>query len=329
MSVLTQLPEDRYPDDAFRSFRPVSKFDKGTARALAWLSQLVYENDKEKLNRLCGRLQARLIGDPIVKSVETALPIASTRAMVFGLRGASAIVFAGTDPLVLANWVTDFNIENTAYGAAEGLTVAMEAAKKQILEQLPPAGPIVVTGHSLGGALGILLADQLGNREVTAVYTFGNPRPGRADFAAAYNASELGPRTYRLVYEDDFVPTVAPSDLGFRHVGFYVPTQGGTFAGPVGVLGCDNPKFDEGIVKEFGNFFHRPVSQLADFAAQFEGAAKALLGQAEQTKRDDPVGIAIELLPPRLRDHILDRYIAACAPDGDRECPLNFAAIGR
>jgi predicted lipase len=69
---------------------------------------------------------------------------------------------------------------------------------------------IIVTGHSLGGALAALTAQQIemdiGDR-VQAVYTFGMPRPGDATLATAYN-QRPGQRTYRLAYGEDLVPTV-------------------------------------------------------------------------------------------------------------------------
>jgi hypothetical protein len=50
------------------------------------------------------------------------------------------------------------------------------------------------------------------------------------------------------------------------------------------------------------------------YAAQLRRAAKALVGQPDPEARTDPAGIFIEMLPPRIRDHMPDRYIAACSP---------------
>ncbi|WP_369334847.1 hypothetical protein [Candidatus Rhodoblastus alkanivorans] len=44
------------------------------------------------------------------------------------------------------------------------------------------------------------------------------PRAGDVDFVTDYNRA-LGRATFRLVHGDDIVPTMAPSFLGFRHVG--------------------------------------------------------------------------------------------------------------
>src|SRR5216683_2053695 len=85
-------------------------------------------------------------------------------------------------------------------------------------------GNLFIAGHSLGGALAAITAHRLVTEldaPVTAIYTFGMPRPGSPAFAAAYD-QRLGMCTYRLVQGEDIVPTVAPSFLGFRHLGRYL-----------------------------------------------------------------------------------------------------------
>jgi len=318
MSLLTQLPTELYAADATASFEAVIDFNAGTARTLAWLSQLAYETDQTKIQEVCRKLNVTLVGDPIHRSVNTGLPIASTYAMVLDLREAVVVAFAGTDPVLLANWISDFDIRATDGGAAEGFTVAMQAVEFDVLGRLPLNRPIMVTGHSLGGALAVLLADRLVTmgREVMAVYTFGMPRPGRRDFTGPYNQNALARCTYRLVHGEDIVPTVAPSEpFGFRHVGRYVPApRGGRVQGPVAEIGSDEPDFVRGVAGELSSFFHSPAAEVSVFAAQLRNAAAALIGRPDPKTRTDPAGIAIELLPPRIRDHMPDRYIAACSP---------------
>jgi hypothetical protein len=74
--------------------------------------------------------------------------------------------------------------------------------------------PLLVTGHSKGGALALLAAMKLANlgaAELTpaAVVSFGAPRAGNASFAAAYQAV-MGDRTWRVEYRDDLVPHLPP-----------------------------------------------------------------------------------------------------------------------
>jgi triacylglycerol lipase len=319
MSFLTQLPINLYAADAFDDFHPILTFHLGTARALAWLSQLAYETDQSKINQLCQMLNLSPVGNQIVESVTTALPIADTKVLVLGFGGATLIAFAGTDPVSLVDWVSDFDIRPTDGGAAEGFDTAMRAVEFDILSRLAPDGQIFVTGHSLGGALAVLLADQLNTmgKSVAAVYTFGMPRPGRRTFADRYNADPLANRTYRLVYGEDIVPTVAPSEpFGFRHVGQYLPVvRSEKFsASPNPDLSSDQPEFVRGVAKEFANLFHGSAAAFAARAAQMQAVGNALIGSPTSIARSDLGGIFIELLPTRIRDHMPDRYIAACSP---------------
>ena len=115
--------------------------------------------------------------------------------------------------------------------------------------------PVVVTGHSLGGALATLAAFELAasgyetsrtsgspsvsprnvdgvekvstepppppppraRALVAGVRTFGSPRVGDILFAAAYRAV-LGDRTWRVTHAHDVVPSVPVRLMGFHHV---------------------------------------------------------------------------------------------------------------
>jgi hypothetical protein len=89
--------------------------------------------------------------------------------------------------------------------------------------------PLVLTGHSLGGALATLLAVDLAVNHgfKPQVWTFGSPMVGDAAFAAAYNAvTTVSWRIYNVV---DIVPDLPP-DLfdSFQHVntGYPVNSEG-------------------------------------------------------------------------------------------------------
>ncbi|KAI5055852.1 hypothetical protein GOP47_0029684 [Adiantum capillus-veneris] len=105
----------------------------------------------------------------------------------------------------------------------------------QLLKENPKAR-LVVTGHSLGGALaavfaGLLLYKNVERNEkklllesLSAIYTFGQPRVGDKVFAS-FMASKLEQHKvqyYRVVYAYDLVPRVPFDDrvFGFKHFGF-------------------------------------------------------------------------------------------------------------
>lgn len=82
---------------------------------------------------------------------------------------------------------------------------------------------ILVTGHSLGGALATLIALALSIHYSGAmVYcvTEGAPRVGNAAFVKAFN--KLVFEAYRVVYDMDTVTKVPPVWLGFRHGGILI-----------------------------------------------------------------------------------------------------------
>ena len=107
MSFLVRLPENQYPPDALDGFVP-EDFSLATARAAAWLSQLAYEDEAEKIDRILETWQLRRALS-FTHPVRTQLPLVSTRGFIAEGRGALVIAFEGTDPLVLANWVTNFS----------------------------------------------------------------------------------------------------------------------------------------------------------------------------------------------------------------------------
>jgi len=77
-----------------------------------------------------------------------------------------------------------------------------------------PTAPVIVTGHSLGGATATLvLAYLFANAEVQLpmdrlfIFTYGQPRAGCSNFAGWYNGVSGG-RHFRLVHYNDMVPHI-------------------------------------------------------------------------------------------------------------------------
>lgn len=82
---------------------------------------------------------------------------------------------------------------------------------------------LLITGHSLGGALATLAAAQwkADGQEVNAVYTYGQPRSGNNEFGRAYNLA-LRSRSFRLVNNLDVVTRIPPRSVGYSHMGTLV-----------------------------------------------------------------------------------------------------------
>ncbi len=71
---------------------------------------------------------------------------------------------------------------------------------------------MLFTGHSLGAALATLLASV---RPPAALYTFGSPLVGDADFVATLKDE----KSFRYVDCCDIVARIPPEGLGYRHLG--------------------------------------------------------------------------------------------------------------
>jgi hypothetical protein len=292
MSMFTKLPSQFYDATAFDGFSPDRDFHLGTAKAMAWLSQLAYETDEpRKIEDILRTWKLRLVDEVASEEISTVLPIASTHAFVAAGRGATFITFAGTDPVVLTNWISDFDTHLFSTGVAAGYAEAASIVWDRIKARLAPNAPT----------------------PVDAVYTFGMPRPGNGDFSRDYNA-DLGMRTYRLIHGEDLVPTLAPNEMGFRHVGRYLHcARRGRFDGQdlAADTRSDDPPFVKGVAGEIRDFIHSPFGAASAAATQLRLAAEMALGKVRPGKRTDPGGILIELLPSRIRDHMPDRYCSA------------------
>src|SRR5258706_955163 len=101
-----------------------------------------------------------------------------------------------------------------------GFKDAFERIRDSLIKALAnhaPGLPVWITGHSLGAALAILAADDLGAK---GVYTFGLPRVGDQIFAGHFNQQFRG-RSFRYVDDHDVVTHVPPErlpGLSYAHI---------------------------------------------------------------------------------------------------------------
>jgi len=124
------------------------------------------------------------------------------------------------------DWVNDFNL---ALVPGDGLPGKVHAALGRsthllwphilpVIQELTRNGtPLIVTGHSKGAVLACYAALRLAQAgiNVAAVYTFGSPRVGNAEFARAYG--EAIRVHWRYESYDDIFPHLPPS-VGMREI---------------------------------------------------------------------------------------------------------------
>ncbi len=72
--------------------------------------------------------------------------------------------------------------------------------------------PLILGGHSLGGAIATLFAVILAEQgyKIEAVYGFGTPPVGAVQFFNYYRTLGLAPRTFLTIYRRDGVPFMQP-----------------------------------------------------------------------------------------------------------------------
>jgi hypothetical protein len=174
-------------------FFPKPRFNLNLARDMAEFSRLAYQS---------------------------ALPFTITE-----LADHIVIAFRGT--CCIRDWLTDLQVEKTAIemGAHvhSGFLKAFCSMSLLILP-LPKSKPLVITGHSLGGAEATLAAYFLQQEGFTInwVYTFASPRVGNSIWRKVYT-DVLGDRTFRVAAAGDLVPLIPGIFTtvrdGYRHVG--------------------------------------------------------------------------------------------------------------
>lgn len=91
----------------------------------------------------------------------------------------------------------------------------------------PPQPKLIIAGHSLGAGILTLYACEQAVRQLDYFntvnsYTFGSPRAGDFDFAAAYISASAANPTSRFVDVGDGVTDVPPDTWDWRHVGYEI-----------------------------------------------------------------------------------------------------------
>ena len=111
------------------------------------------------------------------------------------------------------NW---FGVKVKAY---DGICEQYAKIRDIVHERIKDDDEIIVTGHSLGGALATICSGDLRNnypdKDISCA-SFASPRVGGFSFVARFNC--LMPENLRFVYEADPVPKYPPAYINYRHV---------------------------------------------------------------------------------------------------------------
>lgn len=166
-----------------------------------------------------------------------------TQAFAAGNDKMIIVVFRGTQPKVLGDWVTDalaIPVPGPAGLVHDGFNRALDTIWKDVTDTIASfqdkAQSIWFAGHSLGAALATLAAAYrviAHDRTINGIYTYGSPRVGDRDFSRVYD-QELASRTFRFVNNNDLVARVPMRSRLFSHVGSlrYFDTDGVLYSDP-------------------------------------------------------------------------------------------------
>ncbi len=215
-------------------------FDPEIAFRLARLSAVAYQSKRRRKRSLA------TLGFRLDREIQDSAQ--GTQGFLAFDDRLAVVALAGTEDVkdILKDaqiWVQEGRVDplcGKKIGVHNGFYRALRRIRKdpalfRRLEQLQGQGrSIYFTGHSLGGALAVILAyftvlDHPGI-QVSGVYTYGQPYTGARSFQTCYDA-RLKAVTFRYVNNDDTVPRLRPGK-GYRHVGIplYL-TKDGTVAG--------------------------------------------------------------------------------------------------
>jgi len=285
-----------------RRFSPASlgatDFDWPAALSLALASRLAYDNTAGVQNVAKGAWALQTCD--FIEFDDTQCFLVSTPTAVL-------ISFRGTESL--GDWLGNLNMIHTTrpYGTVHrGFLGAFQVVDRRLRNRLAelPGRALMLTGHSLGGALAtIAAAEWQGTFNITGVYTYGQPAVGKADFRAVID-QHYASKFFRFVNDDDIVPRVPPT---YRHVGrlFHFDAAGGLKSRVESMLATGSP-----------GTLESPAGPPLLSEQEFDRVRIQLLQQRMQVRAAGIESVpapAIEGLLPSVSDHSIEHYIAKIA----------------
>ena len=179
------------------------------AQRLIQFSNITYEEESSILSWNCD----------LCKKIPFSQPTVVKQGSVFAVLGYSSeynrIVVAFRGSVDIANWILNLEAVRISYPLCSGCSVhngfnegynSVKSSVEATIDNLRrkyTSAKIMVTGHSLGGALAVMAAAHLQDRYnlVEMLYTLGQPRVGNDKFAEFMTS--FIPNSYRIVHYAD------------------------------------------------------------------------------------------------------------------------------
>ena len=327
MSFLTTFPEDVYPTRSLAETIQTEAFDIELAQALMWMSQAAYETTADASDACETRKLERIL-ERWGFACRARLSQGGTEGFIAESETTLVVAFAGTDPVIAANWITDFNIRTGPDGVHRGFSDGVAGVGPALIAALAGTTKhIFLVGHSLGGALAVVAAWRLtGNSQeladwiprgagidvgrIAGVLTYGMPRAGDEAFEAAYRSRGLWQKTARLEYGSDIIPSLPPAatgQLAFRHVGpaLHCP-HGGQFKDALPPRDDPDDRIELAQLEELVGITNRETLRNVR-----DAWGRILDHGVPRSPAGGTATLIIDRLPFFLRDHVQDCYLEA------------------
>lgn len=211
-----------------------SAYSLDIANTAVWLSGASYCNKENYKTMVLSGPATGFIVESILYDPKSDLQgfvgvLPSTKSIYITFRGSSSV----------RNWLDDFKVLKTPYvtypecncAVHKGFYGATTSLKSQVIDIVKILNKkyrydnIIVTSHSLGAAVGQLIAMEL--KATTSInstllsslsiYNFGQPRIGDAKYAAFVNTIIGENKLWRFTHNTDIVPHVPPLKMGYEH----------------------------------------------------------------------------------------------------------------
>jgi hypothetical protein len=258
-----------------------TNFNWRTALSLACASKFAYES-----SAIIEAAGVQDWGFDTCRFVETG----DTQAFVASTPESILVAFRGTESL--GDWIQNIRVLPTSTTMGDAHTGflrgfnGVQAELESIIGDFS-ARPVVITGHSLGGALSTVAAGKWnGVFPVSAVYTIGQPAVGGSDFKS-FVEQNYPDSIFRFVNDDDIVPKLPP---GYDHLGKLIHF---------------GPRVEQPLMESFGSSNVGRV--LSD--AEYEAFIQQLESAKRTSRLESLPGAKVEGLLPSFSDHKSDRYI--------------------
>lgn len=202
-------------------------FDPARALLLARAARAAYYDTKEEIAAELAKSNVQGQAEPFA--------IGDTEGFLFSDEDQLLVSFRGS--VSINDWINNASVELVPWAAEgrvhAGFLGAMEAVWAELLPQINERSKgrtVWFTGHSLGGAVALLATMRWrveAQRKADGLYTFGMPKVGDNEFAAAVTKHH-GEHAFAFLNDGDFVPwlPVLPAEFEVACTGLMFNKQG-------------------------------------------------------------------------------------------------------